>query len=559
MATLRYHVTSFLVIAVTCQYTFSLNVADYDRHHQVDTGYDFYWKIQDDTIRAALRADTNAWVGFGLGEAGSGGMAGADMVVCSAGADGVVVVTDRHATALSEPYDDKIQDWTISSGSASEGVIICEISRKLHTADKYGDRNISDNGIPVPLVFAHSTLAQAPGTFGFHSTNKWTYLTDLFRSTSIPSQIESKSDYGNFTDFHVNRNIPNSQVTTYIEQCFSSGELFTEKASAFGFEVLMTSAVKPYVHHIVMTAFTGSACDGVRENIFTWVPGMPALLMPDDVGFSFGIQVPGGEGYRAFHLQYHYENPDLLSGILDESGVRIYSTVIGGPLRGIEAGTIGIGDNLVYLNGESIPVGVSQHEFVCNSTSTSQMPHDITVLFHLLHMHETGIMQETNVTRGGELIANKRVEYYIWDRQANIAGQYVIKPGDDVTTRCSYSNRNASRTFGQASAEEMCIDFLVYYPRIPSFTACDLSDSTYAGVYVGNTVLASDNDLGRSFGSASARSNGTEDEVDAPVESGSTDVAIIAGATVGGVLVVVVLGAVLWKRQLRQRATRPST
>lgn len=181
------------------------------------------------------------------------------------------------------------------------------------------------------------------------------------------------------------------------------------------------------------------------------------------------------------------------------------------------------------------------------------MPHDITVLFHLLHMHETGIMQETNVTRVGEVVVNKRIEYYVWDRQANIEGQYVIKPGDEITTRCSYSNHNASRTFGLASADEMCIDFLVYYPRIPSFTACDLSDdSLYTGMYTGYTVLSSESDLERTFGSASARKSGDEnDEDDETVgtESSSSDVAIIAGAAAGGVFVVLVVGVVLYKRQ----------
>ena len=46
---------------------------------------------------------------------------------------------------------------------------------------------------------------------------------------------------------------------------------------------------------------------------------------------------------------------------------------------------------------------------------------------------------------------------------------YVINPGDSLTTRCYYNNpSNADLKMGKGSDEEMCIDFLYYYPYQPT-------------------------------------------------------------------------------------------
>lgn len=52
--------------------------------------------------------------------------------------------------------------------------------------------------------------------------------------------------------------------------------------------------------------------------------------------------------------------------------------------------------------------------------------------------------------------------------------QQVLMPGEELVTTCTYdsTSRNKTTTFGESTTDEMCFNFLFYYPRIPAINIC---------------------------------------------------------------------------------------
>jgi hypothetical protein len=44
-----------------------------------------------------------------------------------------------------------------------------------------------------------------------------------------------------------------------------------------------------------------------------------------------------------------------------------------------------------------------------------------------------------------------------------------IRPGDTITTTCNYDNGTGQTVVGgEATTQEMCMNFLIYFPRLPN-------------------------------------------------------------------------------------------
>lgn len=156
---------------------------------------------------------------------------------------------------------------------------------------------------------------------------------------------------------------------------------------AIAFEGRVQNDTSQYVHHLVLTAWTGTpdcglSCDEwfytyfpsdrssgtgdddasssssssssysdyyaryFEENnitipefcmfnsadVFPWAPGSADMYLPDDIGFLFGN---ASGGYTSMSLETHYDNPNGDTGKTDSSGVRVYYTE---EIRPIEMG-----------------------------------------------------------------------------------------------------------------------------------------------------------------------------------------------------------------------------
>lgn len=161
----------------------------------------------------------------------------------------------------------------------------------------------------------------------------------------------------------------------------------TRQYHAIGFEAVVNSDNAQYVHHLVLRAYTvdhcGEMCGGDDDSatatasttssstpceninfadIFVWAPGSSDTVLPDDVGFLLGN---ASGRFLSLAIEAHYNNPDEVEGLIDDSGVRVYYTE---ELRPIHMGVIQLGDPFVGLRDESLPEGKSAYSFQCPSS-----------------------------------------------------------------------------------------------------------------------------------------------------------------------------------------------
>lgn len=207
----------------------------------------------------------------------------------------------------------------------------------------------------------------------------------------------------------------------------------------------------------------------------------------------------------------HYNNPRMIEGIRDSSGVRLYYSRT---LREFEAAIVQIGDPGVVFEDQLIPNGLARYDFHCPSTCTDIMlPErmEVTVIRDFMHMHARGQVLTLEQIRDGEVIHTSKVEFHRFDQQGNHVVQqesYKVRGGDAFRTTCIYEIPDGVETrWGWGAKDEMCIAFMLYYPKrtflnglVPWFCSANANFGFRPCLStVDNTTI---DDIPRSFGRA---------------------------------------------------------
>ncbi|CBJ30302.1 conserved unknown protein [Ectocarpus siliculosus] len=514
--------------------------SSYARNVSLDTTVDIFWTIdlEADTIRLAVHAKAaTGWAGVGISE--MGGMEGADIVYYETATGNV---TDAHSLVAGTPVvDECTQDWTLLSADVSSGSLVFEAERALDTGDAQ-DRVFEDDSLGATRLLA----AWGDSEFmGYHDGNLAKGEVVMFGGSENADAAEPL--VVNFFDA-TSKNFSIPTVRTWYENtCIPASELpKLDEYHAIGFEGVLQDDTAEFVHHLVLTGFygppdCGNACfewmdemfgDGGSSysssdmtnitlpwfcndledaaDIFIWAPGMQSLDLPDDVGFLFGNE---SGGLNSLRVQVHYNNADGVSGKNDSSGVRVYYTE---ELRPMNMGLVKLGDPQGALHPQPLPDGKSVYSFGCPGTCTETYfeEEEVTVFSHLLHMHENGQRISTRQYRndgdGNEvLIHTAEVEYYSFLQAGvhvvTVNDSTTIKKGDVFTTECYYDTSYSSVgspnvTWGLGSENEMCIDFVFYYPdqKLPDRGAC--GSNLCNGTLLGYSELEDVSDFNRTFG-----------------------------------------------------------
>jgi hypothetical protein len=127
-------------------------------------------------------------------------------------------------------------------------------------------------------------------------------------------------------------------------------------------------------------------------------------------------------------------------------------------------------------------------------------------------MHQAGLTMSNNQIRDGQVIrSNAHVDYFDFAQQGGYAVQqepFQIYPADSFQTTCQYLTDNT--TFGISSQEEMCVAFLLYYPRqkrslfgfeAPYLCGYDIPIPDCASDYE-RVTIESETELERTFGTS---------------------------------------------------------
>jgi hypothetical protein len=251
--------------------------------------------------------------------------------------------------------------------------------------------------------------------------------------------------------------------------CFSFSIDLDRLHHIIGFEPVVSH---PVIHHYILSLATqpietdpNEPCyEWQARMIWGWAPGIDPMVLPDEAGILVGDN-PGSTAN--FILQVHYNNP-LLEPVpgLDE-GIDI---VVTPNLRPNDAFVWSQGD----IANISIPPGEPSYEHTAHCTESltqSLLDHPIHVFASFLHAHEIGVAITSEHWRGGDRLSEIASQVpFDFNFQQFQPTDVLIRPGDEVVTRCTYdsSGRDGVTVGGVASRDEMCINFMMYYPRIRS-------------------------------------------------------------------------------------------
>jgi hypothetical protein len=207
----------------------------------------------------------------------------------------------------------------------------------------------------------------------------------------------------------------------------------------------------------------GVAMPPGAQPFFAWAPGGRAMNMPPNVGF----QIDDTNPYLV--IQYHYNNGQQLPGQIDNSGFKFYLTE---NLRPLTAALLLTG---IGVSSIAIPPNISNwHQSgTCNKTATSLLQYlpgqNITVFAYMLHAHLLGRQIWTVHYRNNVLVdyvGNNPA--YDFNSQKFVEYTTTILPGDELVTHCIWDSTGKTTTTygGEATDQEMCVNLLLYYPKI---------------------------------------------------------------------------------------------
>ncbi|MBS2020170.1 MAG: peptidylglycine alpha-amidating monooxygenase [Deltaproteobacteria bacterium] len=263
---------------------------------------------------------------------------------------------------------------------------------------------------------------------------------------------------------------PGGPVDQYV--CFGAEMDLTKKRHVIGLAPKIDNT--NIVHHVLLfqapTAVSRDPfpCEafgsGSWKLVAGWAPGGTNLELPPEAGF------PANVGKTHWVIQMHYNTTKVQSGV-DNSGYDLCTTET---LRPNDAGVVAFG-SMAF----SIPP---------RSTRTIRCDYALPPSFANVklfnaspHMHTHGSAISTERLRTGsppETIFEQKA--FSFEAQANFPISKSITTGDVMRTRCTWKNpTDATIGWGEGTGDEMCFDFMGYYPNIPDVTIGSLPIFTW--------------------------------------------------------------------------------
>ncbi|KAL6039096.1 hypothetical protein STEG23_023360, partial [Scotinomys teguina] len=340
----------------------------------------------------------------------------------------------------------------------------------------------------VRVIWAYHR--EDPGESGpkYHDSNRGTRSLRLLN----PEKANVLSTTSPYFDL-VNQDVPiPNKGTTYWCQMFKIPS-FQEKHHIIKVEPIIERGHEGLVHHILLYQCSSNFNDSVLDYghecyhpnmpdafltcetvIFAWAIGGEGFTYPPHVGLSLGT--PLDPHYVL--LEVHYDNPTHKKGLIDSSGLRFFHTT---DIRKYDAGVIEAG--LWVSLFHTIPPGMPEFRSEGHCTVEcleealgAEKPSGIYVFAVLLHAHLAGRGIRLRHFRNGEEIQSLAYDDdfdFNFQEFQYLKEEQTILPGDNLITECRYNTKDRSgMTWGGLSTRnEMCLSYLLYYPRI-NLTRC---------------------------------------------------------------------------------------
>ncbi|KAL9960045.1 hypothetical protein ACROYT_G033442 [Oculina patagonica] len=461
-----------------------------------DENVKLYWNVStaNKEILFTVEAKTTGWIGFGI-STGQGKMKGADIVIGWV-KDGKPYFKDRHADGRMMPEIDSQQDYELISLTEKNGKTTMKFKRKFDTCDPQ-DNKIEAGTTKVIYAYhpddpsSENDISQhSPGNRGPRSL---LLLNSLEKIPTLPSDAKT------FEIKHNKTAVP-SERTSYICGVFEIPKL-NETHHIVKVEPIIQAGHEGVVHHMLLYEcsdnfpkhhlnYTGMCyasnmppeveeCTGVTA-IAAWAIGGKDFYYPEHAGFPIGK----ADSPKVVILEIHYDNPENKEGMIDSSGLRFFYTK---QLRKYDAGVlqVGAGVNSAML----IPPkqtdwqidGYCTKECTREGLKGSSLPKGgINIFAILLHTHLAGRKTWLRHVRGDvELPEIARDDHYDFNFQEyhSLRKEVHVASGDSMINVCIYDteDRTTGTEGGLSTYDEMCLSFVMYYPKV-NLTTCKSTD-----------------------------------------------------------------------------------
>ncbi|XP_078583126.1 DBH-like monooxygenase protein 1 [Branchiostoma floridae x Branchiostoma japonicum] len=449
-------------------------------HHAVldaEGKYHLRWFFDEERITFEATVETRGYVALGFSP--NGGMADSDIVIGWM-ADGRAQLEDRYAHGESQPVLDSRQDWTLHESQENGTHTTMRFSRELQTCDPF-DRDIKK--VTTRVIWAYHPDDPDPqrGPL-YHQGRRGTSSLNLL-DPPAPAQWDSPDDVLVFDALTQNVHVPSDSDTTYWCSTHRLPRL-ARKHHIIKMKAIIQPGNERLVHHIVLwqckydgneslSDIAGPRCDTVRHALrcyrarflVAWAVGGNDLYLPEIVGLPVG-----DDDGDVLLMSTHYDNPHLRDDLYDSSGIRVYYTPV---LREHDGGVLQV--SAPAWPSMMIPPGAERFNVLAHCSSSclqEALPEDgVTIVASFLHTHLAGrSIRERHFRNGKELRPINSNDAYDFNyQQTTYLKPYVkLLPGDTLVLECGYETKNRQNmTYGGLGThDEMCMDFLLYYPKI---------------------------------------------------------------------------------------------
>ncbi|GIX73703.1 hypothetical protein CDAR_397851 [Caerostris darwini] len=471
-------------------------------HHEVldhKNHFHLYWKVDSTNEKVIFKIEVETRGYVALGFSPNGGMAGSDIAIGWV-KNGKVYLQDRHAYKNAMPVLDDQQDFQLLHGYENETHTVLQFSRKFDTCDGQ-DMAITNDTVRVIYAY-HDTDYLSDEMFLYHGKDR-RGSRSLILLQPITQKNKLPDDVRIWNIRLPNITIPDDTDTTYWCKIVKAPPL-NKKHHVIQVEPLVSEESLRYVHHMVLyrclgatarelephvhhtgqpcyapdTPHTYSKCESIYA---AWGIGGLALVMPERAGLPLG-----DKPNLYFLLEVHYDNNEYHSGFVDQSGFKVFFSP---NLRRYDAMTLMIGASV----DPCIVVPPGRRKFTIAGHADPRClgpaipPEGIRIFAVFLHSHLLGRQMKLRHFRNNielPFIASDQKYDFNYQDYRYLPQEVIVKPGDHLTVECTYDStgRNMTTFGGLGTLQEMCLAFVLYYPRISrarslSSATCDLVKS----------------------------------------------------------------------------------
>uniref|UniRef100_A0A8C6XQF5 DOMON domain-containing protein n=1 Tax=Naja naja TaxID=35670 RepID=A0A8C6XQF5_NAJNA len=446
-----------------------------DPRHQTHLRWDY-----DDELAIMsfeFQAQSTGWVAFGFTV--NKEIPGADFVIGGVLPDGSIYFSDWHGVNKDTILEDERQDYELLSLTQDAKSTTMAFRRPYRTCDEHDlDITVSKTMGPVFYLFIYVIILF--------------YFILFF----IPHELNQPSVYHEY-DLKINDYPVPEEETTYA--CtFLPLPIVKTKHHIYKFEPKITPRNITLVHHIIAYACGNesvlpsgvSDCYGADPDFSLcsqimagWAVGGGTYMFPNETGFSIGTPIDP----QWVRLEIHYSNFDLIPGLIDNSGVRLFYT---SELRPYDMGVLHTG--ILTFPVHFIPPQTDSFMSYgfCNTSHFHEINgspvQDMHIFGYLLHTHLAGRGVRGVQYRNGKqlriICEDNRYDFNLQETR-DLKKPIILKP--PLIMETPYSLRFPVFENKIFTLNEMCLIFLFYYPRNNISNCIGLPDIQYVANQLG--------------------------------------------------------------------------